>query len=363
MSKDKILITASGIVVGVLAVALVHLGNPLNMGFCIACFIRDIAGAMGMHQAGVVQYLRPEIIGLILGGFVASKFWREFNSSGGSSPSTRFILGAIMMIGALVFLGCPLRMMLRLAGGDLNALVAVPGYVFGVWIGILFLKKEFTLGRSQHQSSANGLVSVFLALFWLVLLLAAPTFIYFSQEGPGSMYAFWAVSLGAGLLTGVLAQRSRLCTMGGIRDLILFRDTHLFTGILALFLVALAGKLVTGLFEPGFLEQPVAHTDGIWNFLGLAVTGFAAVLAGGCPMRQLILAGEGNSDGLITVLGMLSGAAISHNFALAGSPDGVGLNAQIAVGVCLVILILIGIGNSGLRSSFRGKVGNTRSLN
>jgi len=63
------------------------------------------------------------------------------------------------------------------------------------------------------------------------------------------------------------------------------------------------------------------------------------------------------------VLGMLSGAAISHNFALAGSPDGVGLNAQIAVGVCLVILILIGIGNSGLRSSFRGKVGNTRSLN
>ena len=45
------------------------LGNPANMAFCIACFIRDTAGAFGMHQAEVVQYARPEIIGLVLEHF------------------------------------------------------------------------------------------------------------------------------------------------------------------------------------------------------------------------------------------------------------------------------------------------------
>lgn len=43
-----------GIAVGVVALALVALGNPANMGFCIACFLRDIAGATKLHTAAVV---------------------------------------------------------------------------------------------------------------------------------------------------------------------------------------------------------------------------------------------------------------------------------------------------------------------
>ena len=50
-----------GAIVGVLAVALVRFGNPVNMGICIACFIRDTAGALGLHRAGVVQYIRPRL--------------------------------------------------------------------------------------------------------------------------------------------------------------------------------------------------------------------------------------------------------------------------------------------------------------
>ena len=45
-------------------------GNPANMGFCIACFLRDITGALGMHGADKVQYVRPEIVGLVLGAFI-----------------------------------------------------------------------------------------------------------------------------------------------------------------------------------------------------------------------------------------------------------------------------------------------------
>ena len=34
----------TGVAVGVLAPVLVALGNPGNMGICVACFTRDIAG-------------------------------------------------------------------------------------------------------------------------------------------------------------------------------------------------------------------------------------------------------------------------------------------------------------------------------
>lgn len=120
--KEKLVL--AGVVCGIVAACLATLGNPANMAFCIACFIRDTAGAMGMHQAEVVQYARPEIIGLVLGAFIISIATKEYRSTAGSSPMIRFILGVIIMISALVFLGCPLRMVIRMSAGDLNAWVA-----------------------------------------------------------------------------------------------------------------------------------------------------------------------------------------------------------------------------------------------
>ena len=62
--KERVWIIGAGLVVGVISVVLVLLGNPANMGFCIACFLRDTAGGLGLHRAPVVQYIRPEIVGL-----------------------------------------------------------------------------------------------------------------------------------------------------------------------------------------------------------------------------------------------------------------------------------------------------------
>lgn len=112
-SKKGIIFT--GAVVGIIAVLLVYFGNPVNMGFCIACFVRDIAGAVGLHRAPIVQYIRPEIIGMVIGAFIMALSKNEFDARGGSSPFIRFSLGFIVMVGALMFLGCPLRMVLRLA--------------------------------------------------------------------------------------------------------------------------------------------------------------------------------------------------------------------------------------------------------
>ena len=64
----------AGALVGLAAVLLTALGNPANMGFCIACFLRDIAGACSLHGAAKVQYVRPEIIGLVLGS-ILTRSW------------------------------------------------------------------------------------------------------------------------------------------------------------------------------------------------------------------------------------------------------------------------------------------------
>lgn len=105
-----------GVFIGVFAQLLQKWGNPANMGICVACFERDIAGALGLHRATVVQYMRPEIIGFVIGSLIAAYAFKEFRSRAGSAPIVRFVLGAFAMIGALVFLGCPWRAALRLAG-------------------------------------------------------------------------------------------------------------------------------------------------------------------------------------------------------------------------------------------------------
>ncbi len=344
--REKKGIIIAGAVVGIVSVLLVYYGNPLNMGLCIACFLRDIAGGVGLHRATVVQYIRPEIIGLVLGSFLLSKRNREFIPVGGSSAFTRFVLGALVMIGALMFLGCPLRMVLRLAGGDLNALVGIAGYIAGIYFGVLFLNKGFTLKRSYKMPTLDGYLFPAVNIGLFVLLVVGAGFLFFSTEGPGSMYAPIGISLAAGLLVGALAQKNRLCMVGGIRDLILFRDTHLITGFVSIFVFALAGNLVLGYFNIGFAGQPVAHTDGLWNFMGMLLAGWGSVLLGGCPLRQLILAGEGNTDSAISVMGMIVGAAIAHNFGLASSGSGATINGQIAVILSIVVVLIISVTNS-----------------
>ena len=111
-------LAVAGALVGVLAALLAYFGNPANMAICIACFVRDTAGALKLHSAAPVQYFRPEIVGFAVGAFAISLATNEYKATAGSSPMIRFVLGAIMVIGALVFLGCPLRMVLRMAAGS-----------------------------------------------------------------------------------------------------------------------------------------------------------------------------------------------------------------------------------------------------
>lgn len=346
--KETPIIIAAGVAIGIIATALVHFGNPANMGFCIACFLRDTAGALGFHSADQVQYIRPEIIGLVLGATLLAIGSKEFKPRGGSAPVTHFVIGVFVMIGCLMFLGCPFRMILRLAGGDLNAIFGLVGFVAGILAGVVFLKKGYTLKRSYKMQPVEGALFPVVQVAILGLLAAAPAFIKFTEAGggPGAKHAPIAISLAAGLIVGALAQKTRLCMVGGIRDAVLFGEWRLLFGFLAILVSALVGSMIMGTFNPGFADQPVAHTDGLWNALGMALAGFGCVLLGGCPLRQLVLAGEGNADSAITVVGLLAGAAIAHNFKLASSGEGPTPNGKIAVIIGLVVLLAIAAINS-----------------
>ena len=112
--------------------------------------------------------------------------WAErIQSKGGSSVITRFILGFFVMIGCLMFLGCPFRMILRLAGGDLNALAGLAGFAVGIGVGIFFLNKGYSLKRTYKQTTSEGLAFPVIQVVFLGLLIAAPAFIFFTQQGGG----------------------------------------------------------------------------------------------------------------------------------------------------------------------------------
>ena len=157
---------------------------------------------------------------------------------------------------------------------------------------------------------------------------------------------------------GAFAQKSRMCFAGSVRDIILMRNFELVSVIGGFFVVMLIYNLVTGSFALSFNTPGViAHSEHLWNILGMYAVGFAAVLAGGCPLRQLVLAGQGSSDSAVTVVGMFVGAALSHNLGLASSgtalnPEtkevvagAVTANGKIAVIICIVACFVIAFTN------------------
>ena len=74
-------IVFAGILIGTLAALMAYLGNPPNMGVCVACFERDVAGALGSaltSQASVARILfamgRDGILPRKVFGHVSAKF-------------------------------------------------------------------------------------------------------------------------------------------------------------------------------------------------------------------------------------------------------------------------------------------------
>lgn len=76
----------TGVLIGVLAPLLQKLGNPGNMGICVACFERDIAGAVGLHRAAVVSICDPRSSGSFLVLLPPLIFLRSFDRGPAQLP-------------------------------------------------------------------------------------------------------------------------------------------------------------------------------------------------------------------------------------------------------------------------------------
>ncbi len=348
----KSLFLVTGAVIGISGVLLSYFGNPRNTGFCVSCFMENIAGSIGLHGNTRMQYLRPEIMGFVIGSFFMAVSKKEFRAKGGSSPLLRYFVGVFLIIGCAVFIGCPLKMVFRLAAGDLTALIGVGGLAAGVYVCMKFLEYGFSLGRPNASHIGNALLIPLFMTSLVAALFLKPGFISFSQKGAGAQYAPVFLSLLSGLCVGALAQRTGFCITGGISRLFLWgpkeftvcpKTTGLAISMLSFFLFAVATNILTGQFSLGWNGQPSSNDSHLWNFLAMAVVGFGSVLIKGCPFRQLISAGQGDTDAGTAVLGMLTGAALVQNWGLSGNAAGTPYEGKVAVlsGLCFLFVIAL----------------------
>ena len=329
----------AGAAVGLAGAGLVLLGNPRNSGICASCFAENVAGALRLHGDPRMSYLRPELPGFLVGATLAALASRGFQSRSGSAPLVRFFLGAFLIVGSAVFLGCPIKVVLRLAGGYLTAFAGLGGLVAGVWVGVLFLKKGFFLGKSARTGALAGWVlPAAMALLALASVLAPPAFTG-GLVGAAREHASPLVSLAIGLVIGALAQRSKFCVSGSLRNFFLTRAPRQLGGLALLFVAALGVNAATGLFHPGLYDQPGSHLDFGWAAGGMFLVGMAAVLIGGCPFRQLVMAGEGDTDAGAAVLGMLVAGGLVQSWGLRSTIAGATPAGKLATLIGLVLVL------------------------
>jgi YedE family putative selenium metabolism protein len=331
----------TGAFLGLGGVLLAYLGNPVNSGICVSCFMENVAGALQLHGDLRMSYIRPELIGFLLGAFLIASKTGRFRARGGSAPVIRFVMGFFIIAGCAVFIGCPIKMFLRLAAGDLTAVAATLGLIFGVWVGARYIKGGFALDGEKELSRINGYVMPLFAVVLLLFLLLHPSFIKLGQKGPAALRAPLSLSLLIGLVIGGFAQRSGLCVTGAVRNFCLARERTLLNGLVTAFLTALMLSILLGQFNWGMNGQPASHLSHGWTFLAMTLVGFASILVDGCPFRQLIKAGEGDVDAGITTLGMLVGGALVYSWLLRSTSAGPTLEGKIVVLIGLVFSVVI----------------------
>jgi uncharacterized membrane protein YedE/YeeE len=73
------------------------------------------------------------------------------------------------------------------------------------------------------------------------------------------------------------------------------------------------------------------------------LVGGISVFANGCPFRQVIMAGEGNTDAGLTFFGMLVGGGIVQSWQIRSTVAGPTFFGKIAVLTGLIFLLFMGI--------------------
>lgn len=346
MKKQNIIFIISACIIGLFSSILSYKGNPINTGICISCFIENYAGALKLHKNIYMQYLRPEITFIILGSFISSILRNEFQPRISHSIIHSFFGGFFMIVGSAIFIGCPIKMLLKLAGGDLNAISGISGLVCGVYLGTFLLKDGidtslFTIKKLNNSYSSYILIVLIMVIFLISIFY--PGTLAESLSGAGAEKAPLALSITFGLIIGYISQISRFCVTGATRNSIILKD---FTGLIALFSLTFFAFIINiflGKFNLGIYGQPGSHTQWIWSYLGMLLTGYIAVIIDGCPFRQLVKTGEGDINAQVSFFGMLIAGAFVQNFNILSDSSGPTISGKIWLLSGFIIFSLITI--------------------
>ncbi len=155
--RFKINAMAAGMIIAatsVCAQVLLNFAPPEAYGICLVCHGRDLFAQIGRAifstpiEMSEIAREGPivTVFGILIGAFIAAKTSGEFRWQWVESKWFAFICGIVVSICALIVSGCPMRILIRTAYGELNALFALIALVLGCIVGTLLLKSRSRKG-------------------------------------------------------------------------------------------------------------------------------------------------------------------------------------------------------------------------
>lgn len=159
--RFKLNAMAAGVIIAatvVFAQAFLHFAPPEAYGVCLVCHGRDLFAQIGRELFSVPIEMSEvaregpivTVFGILLGAFLGARAGREFRFQWVESKWFAFLCGAAVSICALIVSGCPMRILVRTAYGELNALFALLALVLGCVVGTILLKKQ------SRKAAAKG---------------------------------------------------------------------------------------------------------------------------------------------------------------------------------------------------------------
>jgi uncharacterized membrane protein YedE/YeeE len=132
------------------------------------------------------------------------------------------------------------------------------------------------------------------------------------------------ITMVIGTIVGYLGQRSRFCTISGVRDFYLVKDPYRLKGFIGIIIGGIAGFTLVNLLggtlqnfsNPGGWEIMPMLRDGLnvepmilipLSAIGAFGMAYFSVMAEGCPFRQHVMAGEGRLSGILYIAGLVVG--------------------------------------------------------
>lgn len=141
-----------GVVAGLLAVGVqvfFGLEPPPAYAICMTCHPRDMITWVLNHIVGTNWEIAPvsatvpllTTVGLLIGAYLAARRNQEIRRVSLGKRWRSLIYGVLVMNAGIVVLGCPTRLLLLSAYGEVLALIAVAGGVIGIIIGTWLLAR------------------------------------------------------------------------------------------------------------------------------------------------------------------------------------------------------------------------------